>query len=112
MIDTIKKELYPLVLKNKMCGICGIYNLEKEKQEKILREMTQKLAHRGPDDEGFYIKGNIGLGHRRLSIIDLSSAGHQPMSNEDGNLWITYNGEIYNFIKLKEELEYFRIIKL
>jgi len=88
-----------------MCGICGIYNLKREEQEKTLKEMTKTLSHRGPDDEGFYIKENIGLGHRRLSIIDLSSAGHQPMSNEDGNLWITYNGEIYNFIELKKELK-------
>ncbi len=87
-----------------MCGICGIYNLNGREYEKILREMAGKLAHRGPDDEGFYFTENIGLGHRRLSILDLSSAGHQPMSNEDGTLWITYNGEIYNFIELKEEL--------
>jgi asparagine synthase (glutamine-hydrolysing) len=64
------------------------------------------MNHRGPDDEGYYINpdGNIGFGHRRLSIIDLSSCGHQPMSNEDNTIWITYNGEIYNYLELKEYL--------
>ncbi|MCX9076233.1 MAG: asparagine synthase (glutamine-hydrolyzing) [Candidatus Methanoperedens sp.] len=61
--------------------------------------------HRGPDDEGHYINNSIGLGHRRLSIIDLSPAGHQPMCNEDGNIWITYNGEIYNYLELTLELK-------
>lgn len=65
--------------------------------------MRDLLIHRGPDDQGLFIEGNIGLGHRRLSIIDLSG-GHQPMSNEDGSLWIVYNGEIYNFQGLREEL--------
>lgn len=88
-----------------MCGIAGIYNFEKTVSEAWLKKMTDIMEHRGPDDEGFYVKDNIGLGHRRLSIIDLSSQGHQPMSNEDESLWIVYNGEIYNFIDLHNELE-------
>ena len=66
--------------------------------------MTRTLSHRGPDDEGLYVSGNLGLGHRRLSIIDLSSRGHQPMSNEDESIWITYNGEIYNHLSLRQDL--------
>lgn len=62
------------------------------------------MRHRGPDDEGFYINGNIGLGHERLSIIDLSEAGHQPMTNEDSRFWIVFNGEIYNYLELRQEL--------
>src|SRR5207248_2002861 len=58
------------------------------------------IAHRGPDDSGHWISGNVGLGHRRLSIIDLSPAGHQPMASDDGTLWITYNGECYNYAEL------------
>lgn len=84
-----------------MCGIAGFYG---SGDEKILKKMTRSLAHRGPDDEGFYISQNIGLGHRRLSIIDLKS-GHQPMSNEDETVRIVFNGEIYNFQALKKDLE-------
>ena len=65
--------------------------------------MTDASVHRGPDDEGFYLSGGIGLGHRRLSIIDLA-AGHQPMSNEDGTIWVVFNGEIYNFPELRDFL--------
>jgi len=89
-----------------MCGIVGIFNLNGEPvSQVILRKMTDAIAHRGPDAEGFYIDSFIGLGHRRLAIIDLSPAGHQPMSAEDGNYIITYNGEIYNFQALRIELE-------
>lgn len=84
-----------------MCGIAGFYG---SGDEKILKKMARSLAHRGPDDEGFYISQNIGLGHRRLSIIDLKS-GHQPMSNEDETVRIVFNGEIYNFQALKKDLE-------
>jgi len=85
-----------------MCGICGKINLNNEPiDEALLRKMTSCLSHRGPDDEGLYIKGNVSLGHRRLSIIDLSQFAHQPMSNEDGTIWIVYNGEIYNFLELR-----------
>ena len=66
--------------------------------------MARTMRHRGPDDEGFYIDGNVGLGHQRLSIIDLSPMGHQPMTNEDGKLWIVLNGEIYNYLELRQEL--------
>jgi asparagine synthase (glutamine-hydrolysing) len=70
----------------------------------LLRSMASVINHRGPDDEGIYVKSNVGLAHKRLSILDLSSAGHQPMSNEDGSIWIVFNGEIYNFLDLREDL--------
>ena len=70
-----------------------------------MERMIRAIAHRGPDDEGFYIKDSAALGHRRLSIIDLSSAGHQPMSDDGGKIWITFNGEIYNYVELKKELD-------
>lgn len=66
--------------------------------------MARSIRHRGPDDEGFYIDGNMGLGHERLSIIDLSEAGRQPMTNEDSRFWIVFNGEIYNYLELRQEL--------
>ena len=89
-----------------MCGIAGIYNLDKKPvKEKDLKKMTDLMNHRGPDDEGFYLKNNVGFGHRRLSIIDLSAAGHQPMSNEDETIWIVYNGEIYNYLELRDKLK-------
>ena len=89
-----------------MCGIAGIFNLNGEPVSPILlRRMTDVLAHRGPDGEGFYIDNFIGLGHRRLAIIDLSPAGHQPMINTNGEYALTYNGEIYNFQELRVELE-------
>ena len=88
-----------------MCGICGKINFTgKPVEEGLLRAMAETLTHRGPDDEGVYIGGSVGLGHRRLSVIDLSKAAHQPMPNEDETLWIVYNGEVYNFEELKEEL--------
>jgi len=88
-----------------MCGICGYIHLDKSKRpsEAILKSMMDTLALRGPDDEGVYLADNVALGHRRLSIIDLET-GHQPMSNEDGSITIVYNGEVYNFIELKEIL--------
>jgi len=117
-----------------MCGICGKISLNGNVSEELIRKMCGVLTHRGPDDEGVWVldsalaaprsnnigagvrsnnilrasgasrEVNIGLGHRRLAIIDLSPAGHQPMSNEDGSIWIVLNGEIYNFIELKDEL--------
>jgi asparagine synthase (glutamine-hydrolysing) len=88
-----------------MCGICGKVNLDGGLvDESVLTSMTNSLIHRGPDDKGIYRKGIIGLGHRRLSIIDLSPAGHQPMCNEDGTVWIVCNGEIYNFQELRQDL--------
>lgn len=88
-----------------MCGICGILGSEKEKtiQQADLQRMVRPILHRGPDDEGFYINDNLGFGFRRLSIIDLHN-GHQPLSNEDGTIWIVFNGEIYNFQELRSEL--------
>jgi asparagine synthase (glutamine-hydrolysing) len=89
-----------------MCGIAGIFNMNSAPVSiSTLRNMTDAIAHRGPDGEGFYTDSFIGLGHRRLAIIDLTSAGHQPMSNEDGTVVISYNGEIYNFWKLRTELQ-------
>ena len=89
-----------------MCGIAGVFNLNGEPVSPVtLRKMTDIIAHRGPDGEGFYIDGFIGLGHRRLAILDLSSAGHQPMVSDDKNYIITYNGEVYNFLELRAELE-------
>lgn len=88
-----------------MCGICGKINLEGSPvDEPLLRRMTSALTHRGPDDEGVYLKQNVGLGHKRLSIIDLSEHAHQPMCNEDGKVWIVFNGEIYNFPDLRDDL--------
>lgn len=89
-----------------MCGIVGKLNFNPDKpvSKNLIQKMTQTLKHRGPDDEGIFIKDNIGLGHKRLSIIDLSSAARQPMTNEDKSLWIVYNGEIYNFQTLKSSL--------
>jgi len=90
-----------------MCGICGIVYTDPERQVDpgLLERMARIQAHRGPDDQGIWQKENVGLAHVRLSIIDLSPLGHQPMSNEDGSVWITYNGEIYNFLELREELQ-------
>lgn len=89
-----------------MCGIAGLFNRNGEPVSSvILRNMTDAISHRGPDGEGFYIDSFIGLGHRRLAIIDLSPAGHQPMVTPDGDYTIIYNGEIYNFQSLRLELE-------
>ena len=75
-----------------MCGICGFNWTD----EQLIERMKDTLVHRGPDDQGSYVADGISLGHRRLSIVDLSEAGRQPLSNEDGTVWITFNGEIYN----------------
>jgi len=116
-----------------MCGIVGIYNFKEPIKPHLIQEMTDALKHRGPDDEGYLaidfdkaivhpltgvesqIKqnrieeferpANLFLGHRRLSVIDLSPAGHQPMCNEDGSLWIVHNGEVYNYLEIKRDLE-------
>ena len=88
-----------------MCGITGILEFDRSKQvdPDLLRRMCRAMLHRGPDDEGVYTAGNIGLAMRRLSIIDLAH-GHQPLSNEDGTLWIVFNGEIYNHSDLRQQL--------
>jgi asparagine synthase (glutamine-hydrolysing) len=89
-----------------MCGIVVVFNLNGEPVSPVLlRTMTDAIKHRGPDSEGFYVDSFIGLGHRRLSIIDLSRSGHQPMMTEDKQFVITYNGEVYNFRELRGELE-------
>ena len=88
-----------------MCGICGVFDLGGNPVEPgLVRRMAAALRHRGPDGEGFHINGRVGLGHRRLSIIDLAG-GAQPIANEDDTLQIVFNGEIYNFIELRGELE-------
>jgi asparagine synthase (glutamine-hydrolysing) len=89
-----------------MCGICGVVG---KADEQLIKNMLARIDHRGPDDEGVYIaetsqQERIGLGHRRLSIIDLSPAGHEPMSDSRGEVWLTYNGEIYNFKEIRSQL--------
>src|SRR5450755_2107887 len=88
-----------------MCGIAGILEFGRDAQANAaaLREMCGVIRHRGPDDEGFYTDGAAGIGMRRLSIVDVAG-GHQPLSNEDGTLWIVFNGEIYNHLALREQL--------
>src|SRR3989338_7617710 len=88
-----------------MCGIAGLLNFEKERPVKreALKTMCDLMVHRGPNDEGFFINGNVGLGMRRLSIIDIKG-GHQPISNETDDIHIVFNGEIYNFESLQKEL--------
>jgi asparagine synthase (glutamine-hydrolysing) len=88
-----------------MCGIAGIVRFSKDSQADAatMRQMCRAMVHRGPDDEGIYTDGPVGLGMRRLSIVDLAT-GHQPISNEDGSIWIVFNGEIYNHASLREQL--------
>lgn len=89
-----------------MCGIAGIVaRTGKLDIERRIKEMTDSVRHRGPDDEGFHISGRVAFGHRRLAIVDLSPAGHQPMPSADGRHVVTYNGEIYNFVEVRAELE-------
>lgn len=89
-----------------MCGICGQYNFGNGRpaSRTTVSAMAQSISHRGPDDEGFHYSGSLGLGFRRLSIIDLAG-GHQPMSDAEQNVWVAFNGEIYNFPELRRELE-------
>ena len=89
-----------------MCGIVGRVNAERQSRVDFarVRAATDLLAHRGPDGEGFFLEGNVGLGHRRLAIVDLIG-GAQPLSNEDGSIWVSFNGEIYNHLDLRSELE-------
>ncbi len=87
-----------------MCGICGVFQSSgKPVERQLVERMTSAIQHRGPDGSGFFISGEVGLGHRRLSIIDLGG-GAQPISNEDNSLFVVFNGEIYNFIEIREEL--------
>jgi len=89
-----------------MCGITGLVFRDPDRpvDPARLRAMADTIRHRGPDDEGFHVDGAVGLAHRRLSILDLSPNGHQPMPNEDGSVWIAFNGEVYNFQSLRAEL--------
>ncbi len=89
-----------------MCGFCGLYFKDKSRnvEQSLVKSMADRLYHRGPDDSGEYVCDNLGLGFRRLSIIDLAG-GHQPMSNHDGSIWIVYNGEIYNHAEIRKTLE-------
>ena len=90
-----------------MCGIAGKYYFDSGRSvdRDVIDAMTDAMSHRGPDDRGLYSKKNIALGHRRLSILDLSPAGHQPMSNEDGTIWLVFNGEIYDYKRLRGVLQ-------
>ena len=89
-----------------MCGICGIFDSEARGgyHEPLVRQMASTIAHRGPEDEGFYVSPYCVLGHRRLKIIDLSPLGRQPMTNEDRTVWVSFNGEIYNYLDLRADL--------
>ena len=90
-----------------MCGFCGMAvprKLDRNVNEAMLVRMRDSMVHRGPDDAGLFIDGPVGLGHRRLSIVDLGG-GHQPMTNEDKTVWIAYNGEVYNHRSIRAVLE-------
>ena len=89
-----------------MCGICGIFfqNRDWRVPGDVLARMNRSIVHRGPDDEGFFVEENVGLAMRRLSIIDVKS-GHQPLANEKRDVWIVFNGEIYNHAELRVDLE-------
>jgi asparagine synthase (glutamine-hydrolysing) len=88
-----------------MCGIAGQFCYGSTPPDRgLLERMSERIAHRGPDGRGTWVSDRIGLAHRRLAIIDLSEAAHQPMANEDGSLWLVFNGEIYNFVELRAEL--------
>src|SRR5258708_32665749 len=89
-----------------MCGICGQLNFDRNEpvDPDTVRSMARSIAHRGPDDEGYFFSGPLGFGFRRLSIIDLAG-GHQPMSDAEEKVWVIFNGEIYNYLELKSELE-------
>jgi asparagine synthase (glutamine-hydrolysing) len=89
-----------------VCGVSGVFHFDgRPALQEVIRAMNRALVHRGPDDSGEVILGSCGLGHRRLSIIDLSQAGRQPMSSDDGRHWISYNGEVYNYLEIRAELE-------
>src|SRR5687767_3902436 len=94
---------------SRMCAICGAMRLTSSKpiEAGMIARMRDTMVHRGPDDAGLYLSrdGRVGMGHRRLAIVDLSEAGRGPMSNEDGTVWISYNGEVYNHAELRGPLE-------
>jgi asparagine synthase (glutamine-hydrolysing) len=88
-----------------MCGIAGFHGRLPggHPPRAVLRRMVAAIRHRGPDEQGYHLDDGVGLGHARLSIIDLAS-GQQPMANEDGTVWVTFNGEIFNYVELREGL--------
>ena len=86
-----------------MCGIAGYVSRGGHARFELAKSMCDRIRHRGPDDEGFHVEGGCAIGMRRLSIIDLST-GHQPIPNEDRTLWVVFNGEIYNYQPLREDL--------
>ena len=89
-----------------MCGVVGFWNRDGEcASEVVLKRMIDRIKHRGPDDQGTWTEGPLGLGHARLSILDLSERGHQPFLTADGTGVISYNGEVYNFRQLRADLE-------
>ena len=89
-----------------MCGIAGQFNFQRREpvERETIARMARSIAHRGPDDEGFFVSGPVGLGFRRLSIIDLAG-GHQPMSDAQETVWVIFNGEIYNYRELRNQLQ-------
>jgi asparagine synthase (glutamine-hydrolysing) len=87
-----------------MCGICGFFHLQQGADAATLKRMNDRIVHRGPDDDGFFLETGVGLAARRLSIIDLTT-GHQPLASSSGDCWIAYNGEVYNFAELRRDLE-------
>src|SRR5271169_74978 len=88
-----------------MCGICGKTYIKGDRKvdPTLIERMSSVMSHRGPDDQGIYLSRKTGLGHRRLSIIDLQT-GKQPLSNERDNIWVVFNGEIYNYLELRKDL--------
>ena len=93
-----------------MCGITGFYNFDKRTPDlNLLHEMGDVIAHKGPDHEGYYTNTEgVGFCHRRLSIIDLSEKGNQPMSNADETIWLIFNGEIYNYKELRRKVNFLK----
>ena len=95
-----------------MCGIAGIaFYSDHQKAESSVRKMTQAIQHRGPDASGLWVHPSCVLGHRRLSIIDTSEAGNQPFHAEDGTISLVFNGEIYNYLELRDELKHHHTFK-
>ena len=90
-------------LRNNMCGIAGFYTFNNSLGNQDILKMTNCISHRGPDAEGFFVENQIGLGHRRLSILDLSERGNQPMHSECGNYVIIFNGEVYNYREIAKK---------
>src|SRR5712672_3458276 len=86
-----------------MCGIAGYFLRDSRAELSVVKAMCDSIVHRGPDDEGFHLDGSAAIGMRRLSIIDLNT-GHQPICNEDGTVWIVFNGEIYDYQNLRDRL--------